>query len=272
VARRHTAFTLIELLVVMAIIGILIALLFPAINEALTIANELKCKNNLAQLAKVVQAYCSDFQGSFPLFSTGTSMPSANNWLYTPDRLGKPDYRQGLLMKHRYIGKEDILYCPVDLEHGRIRPSGALTKRLTTGEDVGPTSYVINASITWGEHQWSSDRRTGVRSRNHVDFNPNDFLFIEESSGVEPEPKSDFDQGYMTPNTAKYALTNRHRGGGFVSCMDGHVVWFTTEQFGDAMRRVGASGDWYYRTFTRPSSQPAGVVTDEETATRWNPG
>ena len=264
--RRHTAFTLIELLVVMAIIGILMAMLFPAIQEALRGANEVTCKNNLAQLAKVMQTYCSDFEGSFPLFST----PSANNWLYVRDGHGKIDFKQGLLLKHKYIGDESILYCPVDLERGRVRAPGALMKRLQTGDEVGPTSYTVNASITWGDYQWPGDRR--VRSRNHVDFNPNDFLFIEQSSGVEPEPDSDFDQAYMTPNTGKYALTNRHRGGGFVACMDGHVSWFTTEKFDDAMRKIGASGNWFYKTFKRPSNQPAGIVTDEEIATRWNPG
>jgi len=256
----------------MAIIGILMAMLFPAVQEALVGANEVQCKNNLAQLAKVTQMYCSDYDGSFPLFSTGASMPSANNWLYVVDRNGKPDYSKGLLLKHRYIGDEKILYCPIDMQRGRVRPVGALTKHLSTGEDVGPTSYVINASVTWGDHRWSGDSRTGVRSRNYGDFDANDFLFIEESSGVEPEPESKFDEAYMTPNAGNYALTNRHRNGGFVACMDGHVTWFTSERFAEAMRKIGAGKNWFYQTFKRPATEPAGVITVEEIATRWNPG
>ena len=108
-AVAFKAFTLTELLVVLAVMAILVALLLPALSQAKSTAQTVKCANNLRQVGVAIHMYMADYS-ILPPFSDGrkASLSSGIFWYdylarYTASQWSDPLYRcptyQGLVAR-----------------------------------------------------------------------------------------------------------------------------------------------------------------------------
>ncbi len=99
-------FTLIELLVVVAVVGLLVALLLPAVQSAREAARRAQCLNNLKQLGLALQSHESTF-GKFP---------SSDNWGWSPQARLLPFLEQASLfnsLNYRYTPGESGTWLQV---------------------------------------------------------------------------------------------------------------------------------------------------------------
>ncbi len=142
---RATGFTLVELLVVIAIIGILVALLLPAVQAARESARRMQCANNLRQISLACLMHV-DTHNHFPRgVSDGPTKTCCDatdrtgwSWVYyiTPfiEQSSTFDNPNDSLVNAAYFS---TYFCPTRRKPGRYGGSGRTDYAGSVGSDFG---------------------------------------------------------------------------------------------------------------------------------------
>lgn len=198
------AFTLVELLVVIGIIGVLIAILLPALGRAREKAKAVQCATQLRQLGQGLQLYAVSYKGTLPNWSN-VQIAGGNG---TGDDSPGEGWTEQLAPFYAKPGAQ-VYQCPTFTLAGRInyfltaRWSGTVNRRTIKFSEIRKQSeFIVSGDCT---QQWFYPQPWGTNPIAPDDCDKDDatykcLVFSDEAGGI-----------------------NIHKSGNNVLFADGHV-------------------------------------------------
>ncbi|MDR1141582.1 MAG: DUF1559 domain-containing protein [Planctomycetaceae bacterium] len=210
------AFTLVELLVVIAIIGVLIALLLPAVQAAREAARRMQCSNNLKQFGLAIQNY-HDTRQAFPASRTifnnyntqsgGTYNSNEDRGLVGVIAFLLPYFEQNARydqfvsqsqtvaagsypwVNSLCVGNISPLYCPSDSNVNKPEPENGLSK--------------MSIMVSHGDGIWNNNRR--------ADGGPGSLALVSDRGMF--APRTWHDMAFCTDGTSNTIAASEAVGG-----------------------------------------------------------
>ena len=234
------AFTLLELLVVIAIIGILAALLLPALSAAKAKAAQTSCLNNQHQLGTGMMMYVDENSDAFPGIASEHSGFNAADWIYWRTNTALyPPIEKSPIVSQVASANRSLFRCPLDQSDAdRLAamdtPDGPyLYSYSMTGYGVGAYPN-LDMDVNLGMSSVFTSDATYIFKQSSV-RNPVLKIMLAEEPGT--TGSSDNPTGSHPINDGRWMpsfdpLTSRHRGRANVTFADGHAQAVNWE-FGD---------------------------------------
>ena len=236
------AFTLVELLVVIAIIGILAAMVLPALSQAMEQARRIQCVNNVKQMQTMWHLYATDNMdrlvpnGPDAGMTDGTALPDEipQCWVmgamfYTPNSTSSTNTLYLADRKYALFGAYNrapaIYKCPDDPTKVRFDTANSDASAARSVNLPRVRSYGLNSCLGWERNPRLTleGHLTGIseiRGAHHTGVRPS-----EQSVFLDVHPDSIQEAPFLAPtSTTWWALpASYHNRSSCISFADGHV-------------------------------------------------
>ena len=228
---KTRAFTLIELLVVIAIIGILAALLLPALSRAKQSSYRTVDLNNLKQLGIATHLTASENNDVMPWanwLSGEEDSPTPPGWLYARDLTasGPAQFKVQTGSYWPVLASPKMYFCPND------DTNSALFKE--RGQQI--SSYVMNGAVCGYDRALNPPVKLSQLS-------PSGVSFWECANNTEDENQTLFNDGASSPDENTSA---RHGNVAVFGAFDGSARLMPLTQWADEMQSDAANELWCY--------------------------